>query len=213
MWKTFNNTPLIAAGVAGLAASGDATFHLDLYGMFIYVNGFGSIGLQNTLAPAYGDWNIGGSFMPAISRSGRLACTGANATTGQSGVVLLTPLAFEDLGGASRGALGDPVLSGYGTLLSGDPIRLRLASAAPGSVVFVAVSATSTQVPLYGGTFYAYPFSQLFPFQADALGRFDVSSAWPIASPGTTLYLQTAVLDPTALGGVALSNALKGVTQ
>ncbi|MHC4945951.1 MAG: hypothetical protein ACYTG7_23300 [Planctomycetota bacterium] len=213
VWKAFNNTPLIAAGVGGLAASGDATFHLDLFGQFVYVEGYGSIELQNTLAPAYTDWDLTDSFAPAISRSGRLACNGSNSSTGESGIVLLTPLAFEDLGGASRGALGDPVLSGYGTLIPGDSTRLRLASAAPDSTVYFAVSTTSNPVPLYGGTLHANPPSLIVPFQTNAFGRFELTFDWPSAPPGTTIYLQAAIVDPEAMAGAALSNALLGVTQ
>jgi|GEM_PF-2143329 len=213
VWKLYNITPLIAAGVSGLAASGDAIYHLDLFGQFVYVEGFGSIELQNTLAPAYADWDLTDSFGPAISRSGRLACTGSNTTTGESGIVLLTPFAFEDLGGASRGALGDPVLSGFGTLVPGTPTRVRLASAAPGSRVYFAWSATSNPIPLHGGILYPNPPSLKVQSQTDALGRSEVTFNWPPASAGTSFYLQAGVIDPEAATGIALSNALQGVTQ
>jgi len=213
LWKAFNTSPLITTDVHGLAASGDTTFHLDFYGMFVYVEGYGSIYLQNTLAPAYSDWDLNNSYAPAISRGGRLACKGSNSTTGESGIVLLTPLPFENLGGASRGAFGDPVLSGYGKLSPGKRVRVRLASAAPGSNGYFACSATSNPIPLYGGILYPNPPGLLVPFQTDGLGRFEKTFGWPSASIGSAFYLQAGVIDPEAATGVALSNALKGVTQ
>jgi hypothetical protein len=213
VWKAFNNTPLITANVHGLAASGDTVFHLDLFGQFVYVEGHGSIALEDTLGQAYTNWDLTESFAPAISRSGLLACNGLNTTSGEAGIVLLTPLAFEDLGGASRGALGDPVLSGYGSLAPGDSTRLRLASAAPDSLVYFAVSTTSNPVPFAGGILHANPPGLIVPFQTDAFGRFDLTFGWPAVPSGTTIYIQAATVDPEAGTGTALSNALLGVTQ
>lgn len=213
VWKAFNSTPLITANVHGIAASGDTTFHLDLYGQFVYIEGFGSIGLQNTLAPAFSNWDLTNSFVPVISRGGLIACNGYNSLTGRSGIVLLTPLSFENLGGASRGALGDPVLSGYGSLIPGDPTRLRLASATPNSTVVIAFSIASSPIPLYGGLFYPNPANGLLVTSTDMLGRLDLSFTWPVWPSGSPLYLQVGVADPTAVFGVALSNALIGVTQ
>ena len=151
--------------------------------------------------------------MPAISRGGRLACNGFNSTTGQGGIVLLTPLHFEDLGGAARGALGDPVLTGYGTLQPGQPARLRLASAAPGSLAFLAWSASSVPFPLFGGVLHTNPVSFIVTLPTSGLGKFDLTFNWPAVPPGTTFYQQAAVLDAEAQFGVSLSNGLRAVTQ
>ena len=74
-----------------VSAAGDTVFQLGAsFGIFVYVEGFGSIALQSTLDPAYSSWDLTDSFNPAISRGGRLACTGFDTNTGESGVVLLT---------------------------------------------------------------------------------------------------------------------------
>ena len=214
VWKLFNSFPWTSASVQGLAASGDTVYQLGAYyGMHVYVEGHGNIALQDILAPAYTDWNLTDTYSLKISRGSGIACTGWNSSTNEYGILLLTPMAFEDLGGASRGALGDPVLSGYGTLVPGDPARVRLASAAPDSVAYFAWSSASNPLPLYGGTLYANPWSLLVPFQTDALGRFEKTFAWPSVSSGKAFYLQVGVVDPESADGIALSNALKGVTQ
>jgi hypothetical protein len=212
-WKVFSSFPMIAAGVMGLAASGDTAFQLGIYGDYVHVEGVGSILLQNTVDPAFAHFDVSGSFAPVISRDGRIACNGLDTSTGQAGIVLLTPMGFETLGGATRGALGDPVLGGYGALVPGEPTRLRLASAAPISPAVLAWSASTNPVPLFGGVFHANPASLLFAFPTDALGRFDATFSWPSAPPGAAFYLQAGVIDPAAAFGVSMSNALKGVTQ
>jgi hypothetical protein len=212
-WKVFSNFPLNAAGAAGIAATGDTVFQLGTYGTYIYVNGFGSIALQSTLDPSSAGWDLTGSFVPAIGRGGLLACTGSNASTAEGGLVLLTPVGFDDLGGASAGALGTPVLSGYGTLLSDTPARVRLASAAPGSPAYGLASLTSEPLPFQGGTLHANPFVLVRLFFTEALGRLDLTFNWPPLPVGTSVYLQFGVADPDAMTGVAMSNAVVGVTQ
>lgn len=214
VWKLFNSFPWTSASVSGLAASGDVVFQLGAYfGMFAYVEGFGSIALEDMLAPAFADWDVTGTSTLAMSRSGRVACTAYNSVTGEGGVALLTPLGFEDLGGAAAGALGDPVLSGYGSLIPGEPVRVRLASAAPDSVVYLIWATSSNPMPKFGGILYANPRRKITRFRTDALGRFETTFDWPSVPPGSSIYLQAAVVDSTSEYPLTLSNALQGVTQ
>jgi len=210
-WKVYSNFPLSAAGVISLAASGDVTFQLGIFGTYVYVDGVGSIGLQSMLDPAYAHFSLGGN--PVLSRGGLVACMGTDTIAGQGGVVLLSPLGFEDLGGAVRGALGDPVLGGYGSLVPGEPVRVRLASAAQNSVAIFAWSTSSTPIPLFGGVFHANPSALFATAPTNALGRVDFSFAWPSAPAGEDFFLQAAVLDPAAAAGVSMSNGLRGVTK
>jgi hypothetical protein len=213
VWQVFSNFPLISANALGLSACGDTVFQLGTFGTYVYVNGVGSILFESTPDPAFADWDLSSSFVPAISRGGLLGATGSNAVTGESGVVLLTPFAFDDLGGAARGSLGDPVLSGYGSLVSGQPARLRLASAAPNSIGLFAASGTSSPVPALGGMFHANPAIFTLGFPTDAFGRAETVFNWPSASPGAPMYVQAAVVDAEAAQLVSLSNALVGVTR
>ena len=211
-WKVFSSFPLNAAGAAGISACGDTVFHLGIYGTYVYVNGIGSILIENTVDPASG-WDLTGSFVPAISRGGLLAANGFNAGTGQGGIVLLTPASFENLHGASRGALGDPVLSGFGNLVPGEDARLRLASAATGAVSVLVLSTSSTPAPYAGGVLHANPAIAFINLPTDFLGRWDLTFPWPALPVGSDLFLQVGVLDSEASAGKALSNALHAVTQ
>ena len=211
-WTLFASFPLIAAGALDIAATGDTVYQIGTFGTYVYVNGVGSIGLGSLVDPSDSEWDVADSFVPAISRSGRLGLNGFNTSTGQAGIVLLSPRGFEDLGGGSPGALGTPVLTGYGSMVPGEPVRLRLASSATSSVSFLAWASASTPLPLFGGTLFANPVDFIVSFPTDALGRFDVTFGWPAFAPGATFYLQVGVVDPEASGSVALSNALRAVS-
>lgn len=213
VWKAFNSQPLNSANVMGIAASGDTAIQLGIHGSFIHVEGLGSIPLANILDSSSSNFDLGGSFAPLISRGARIACTGADTSTGQIGILLLTPAGFDDLGGASTGALGTPVLGGYGALTPGAATRLRLASAAPNSIAFLAGSNTATPVPAFGGLFHPGPGIDLVILPTDSLGRIDLTVPWPSVGVGTAVFIQAGVVDPEASAGVALSNALAGVTK
>lgn len=213
-WTLFANFPLSSANALALAGTGDTVVQLGIYGLYVYVDGFGSIGLQSTLDATSSDWDLTDSFAPAISPCGLLACTGTNPVTQETGVVLLTPVAFEDLRGASAGELGDPLLTGYGSLAPGDPVRVRFANGAPGSASLLALSVASDPVPLFGGVFHANPALSFVPVPTDGLGRWQASGVWPTDAPaGLTVYLQVGVTDPASPFGTSLSNGLEAVTQ
>ena len=207
-WRVFNSFPWTSASASGLAASGDTVFQLGAsFGRFVFVEEHGSIPLQDVLAADDQGWDLTDSYNPAISRGGRMACTGINSAAGQSGILLLTPLAFEDLGGGLRGALGTPVLSGFGSLVPGEPTRLRLASAAPNSPAWLSWERVSA------GSMRAVPERRLVPTTTDELGRFDLRFPWPSVAPGQVFRLRAFIRDPEAVGGIAKSNVLRAVTQ
>lgn len=216
VWRAFNAQPARSANVMGLAATGDTAYHTGTgaYGSYVYVQGYGSLSLPSTLASAYSHWDLSSSFAPVISRGGRVACNGMNTETSQFGILLLTLIGFDDLGGSSPGALGAPVLGGYGTLVSGTPTRVRLAAAAPNSPAFAAVSGASNPFPFFGGVFYPdLSAGGVVALTTDGLGRIDLPFAWPSTPAGTQLYMQAGALDSAAVFGVSLSNAIVGVTQ
>ncbi|MEZ5966131.1 MAG: hypothetical protein R3F56_20005 [Planctomycetota bacterium] len=213
-WIAFNAQPATSANVTGLAATGDTAYQVALLGMFVYVDGHGSLTLQSMLAPAYAHWNLSGSFAPVISRGGRVACNGVDSRSGQAGIVLLTPLPFVDLGGGTLGALGRPVLNGYGRLRGGEQVRLRLASAALASPAFLALSTRANPLPIFGGTFHPDAASAVVvPLPTDRLGRVDLTLSWPSAPSGTTVFVQAGALDAAANQGVCLSNAIVGAAE
>lgn len=212
-WVAFNAQPLTSANVMGIAASGDTAYQLGTFGNYVHVEGHGTVGLSATLAPSSAHFDLTGSFAPMISRGGRIVCTGVDTVAGQGGVVLLTPSGFEDLGGAGKGSRGAPILGGYGTIVAGAPTRLRLSAAAPNALAFLSASTSSTPVPVYGGLFQTNPALIVAILPTNALGRIDLTFAWPALPSGTLLYLQAGVQDAEGIGGVALANAVRGVTQ
>ena len=74
-------------------------------------------------------------------------------------------------------------------------------------------STSSSPVPFLGGTLFTNPANLILPLATDGLGRFDLTFSWPALAPGSSLYLQAAVLDASSPFGVSVSNALVGVTR
>ena len=62
----------------------EVSVQLGIYGLYIYVEEHGSILLQNTLDPTYGQWDLSDAFAPHISRAGHLATNGLNTETGEA---------------------------------------------------------------------------------------------------------------------------------
>jgi len=215
-WRVFNSFPMVTANVMGIAASGDTTYQLGIYGLWIFVEGYGDILLENTVDPDFAEWDLTGAFAPRISRSGRLATNGGNLLTGEAGIVLLTPAGFESLGGESPGALGTPVLTGYGVPAPGEPVRIRLASAAKSNNAFLVISTNSNPIPILGGTLYPELGMRVLPLQTDALGRAETTFSWPAnLAPGTEVFVQAIVRDPEAAEPYShtLSNALVALIE
>ena len=75
------------------------------------------------------------------------------------------------------------------------------------------VSFAPTPFSALGGTIHAFPFSnQLFAF-ADMDGYFFAGTTWPAGvSPGTNVWFQFIVQDPSVPDGLTLSNGLLGTT-
>ncbi len=122
--------------------------------------------------------------------------------------------AFSDFGFAHAGSAGLPVLVGAGTLVPGFDLSVSLSSAAPSASALLLVAFGSTPVPFKGGTLAAFPFALALSLGTDAGGGFAVPFVWPEGIPaGTELVLQTAIADPGASKGVALSNAVLGTAR
>jgi len=126
----------------------------------------------------------------------------------------VSPGPWFDLGGGLAGSLGVPQLSGTGTLAAGTPGSLDLTAANPSSSLLLFVSLASVPVPFKGGTIAAAPWIVALPLATDVSGALSlVWASWPAGLPPcTNLYFQYAVADGGAVQGVALSNALHGVS-
>ncbi len=118
--------------------------------------------------------------------------------------------AWFPLGSGLPGVSGIPYLAGTGALLPGSPGSLVLTAGAPSAPAVMFLSVTSTPVPFYGGTLVPFPWLVAQPRVTDASGGLVLAwPSWPGGLSGQDLYLQCGMLDPAAVYGVSLSNALR----
>jgi hypothetical protein len=117
------------------------------------------------------------------------------------------------LGFALPGYLGKyPILIGSGSLVGGASGTLALTQAIISAPAVLFVSVASAPVPFKGGTLVPVPFALTVPL-VTVSGGLTLPFTWPTGIPsGTSFWFQYAISDPSAVHGVALSNAVKAVT-
>ena len=103
-----------------------------------------------------------------------------------------------------------PRLEGTGILSVGQPGALTLSDARPAALVVLFVSFNNLPTPFFNGTLVPVPPQLEVSLFTDGGGNLDLPFVWPSGVPtGFDIYQQFGIDDPGALGGVALSNALK----
>src|SRR6185436_13944106 len=118
---------------------------------------------------------------------------------------------WEDLGCSLAGTLGDPHLSGSGTLQTGSPGALVLGGAAPSAPALLFVALGGSPTPFKGGLLVPVPPLVVLALQTSAAGSSTLAWAhWPAGVSGLSVSFQWAIKDVGAPAGVALSNALLG---
>jgi len=131
--------------------------------------------------------------------------------------VVLQPAAgsaWMNLGSGLAGITGVPVLVGSGPLASGSAGSLSLVNARPSSPTVLFLSLSSVPLPVKGGVLLAHPDVLTLNLGTSATGAILLPWSWPAGIPsGTSLYFQYGIKDAAAVQGVALSNAVKGVTS
>jgi hypothetical protein len=121
--------------------------------------------------------------------------------------------AFTDEGCALAGVAGDPWLTGSGDLSAGSSNAVALSSAAPGATAGLFLAFASTPAPFKGGKLKPVPFFDPVIVSTSAAGEIPLPFVMPAGvPPGTELWVQWAIQDAAAMNGVALSNAVLGVT-
>lgn len=124
------------------------------------------------------------------------------------------PTVWFNEGSALPGISGDPLLVGTGDLTAASANSIELSSARPAALCGVFVALSGGAVPFRGGTLRPTPLvgSPLLRFTADD-GSVSLPFVMPPSvAPGTELWIQFAIVDDVAIRGMALSNALMGVT-
>ena len=120
---------------------------------------------------------------------------------------------WSDQGSALAGVAGTPLATGTGTLASSSANQVDLSGAAPLATAALFVALSSTPVPFKGGTLKPFPFLPPVFLTTSAAGAIGIPFVMPLGVPaGTELWAQWAIQDGAAVAGVALSNALMGVT-
>jgi glucose/arabinose dehydrogenase len=121
--------------------------------------------------------------------------------------------AFTGLGCDLPGLGGSPVLWGEGVFAANGAGTLHLQNALPTANALLFVGLTEGAAPFKGGVLKPVPFILNLNLAVGANGTIDLPYLIPSVVPaGTLIVFQYAIQDPGAVHGVALSNALKGVT-
>ena len=123
------------------------------------------------------------------------------------------PIGWFDQGCALPGVVGEPQLVGTGTLADGSTNSVDLTNAAPSATAGLLLGLSSTPIPFKGGTIKPFPFFDPVLLSTSAGGTISIPFVMPAGVPaGTELWVQWAIQDAAAIHGVALSNAILGVT-
>ncbi len=115
---------------------------------------------------------------------------------------------WQDVGAALPGALGGPVLDARGPFLFTSPLEFQLSNAVAGTFGWFVVGASELALPIFGGVLTPAP-DLLLPLATDVTGHASLVRTVPFTpTPGSQLWLQAWLLDPTAPQGLAASNAV-----
>ncbi|MHC5211838.1 MAG: hypothetical protein ACYTG2_14050 [Planctomycetota bacterium] len=136
-----------------------------------------------------------------------------NLSIDNASITPLLPNAWSDQGFALAGVSGDPALAGEGTMAPGSANQLTLTNAAPSAPALVVAGFSSVPLPFKGGTLV--PDVQLLVNLATGpTGSIPLAFHMPASGvpSGFEIWVQIAIQDGAAINGVALSNAVVGVT-
>ena len=210
-----NNDVTISFGVPQLAVGFylvDITGNLDYHETITFLNGTTALGSVNLTLPKASAQFLGWKDTAGIT-SVRVTSDAFAMVDNVTWGVTATPVAWANLGSGLAGVAGIPSLSGTGSLVAGSGGSLVLSSARPSAPALLLVSLSGTPVPFKGGTLLAFPPVLTAVLVTSGAGSINLPFNWPAGVPSaTSLWFQCLVADAAAVGGVALSNGLKGVT-
>jgi hypothetical protein len=115
---------------------------------------------------------------------------------------------FTDLGGATPGSAGWPVLIGEGTLAPWSSYRVTLAGAPAGALPTLVMGDAPQEQALLGGLLWPQPQRLVAMPPVDASGRSVHESPWPAGLSGVALWAQVWFADEGAPQGWASTTGL-----
>jgi len=123
-----------------------------------------------------------------------------------------TTSTWTNLGSGLAGATGIPQLVGSGGLSAGDPFFVLILSngkpQSPAVLFFTLSTQPLTPAPFKCGALYPFPGFTLSLFTSGG-GGISLSMVTHPVIPNTSMYFQYVIVDPAALCGVSLSNAVR----
>jgi len=135
------------------------------------------------------------------------------AYTALTAVLVEQKLLWAEQGRGLAGTAGIPQLTGNGTLVGGTPVSLALTGARPNAPATMVIGLTYILKNFKGGVMLPAPDFVVPGLMTDAFGSLVIPATWPAGVPGDTdTYYQCWVQDPTAIAGLAASNALHSST-
>jgi uncharacterized delta-60 repeat protein len=158
----------------------------------------------------------GGAHAAALQPDGRIVAAGFQAG-GTVDIALSRyigdPQAWVDKDGALAGTPGLPVLVAAGDLAAGSSDSIDVFNAQPSATAALFVATSSQPTPFKGGVLQAFPPAIILFAVTSAEGTVPLDFTVPAGLPaGLQLWLQWGIQDAGAVKGVALSNAVMGVT-
>lgn len=173
------------------------------------------LGVTTVNTDAAGDATFDLTLPGPLTDGWVLAATATLLSTGStSEFSTCAATAWRDEGHALAGVSGEPRLVGLGDLAGGSTSGLRLSGAAPSALAGLFLSLTGTPTPFKGGQLVPLPVLVApIVVNLDGDGALEFSFALPAGVPGgTELWCQWVVVDAAAVQGLALSNAVMGLT-
>ncbi|MCB9508528.1 MAG: hypothetical protein H6697_12805 [Myxococcales bacterium] len=207
------------AGWQSLTACGASTTAYDVNAMgdvlmkvggepWVHLVGQGTFRVEDLIADDVGHWTVTSLFGIALNDERQIALTASNASTGQSGVVLLTPdqVCQADLGHGGPGTLHIAMCGG--DLSTGTTSDLLVAGGKPSGTAWLFLGLVESAAPFKGGTLVPVPWVVLLPFPLDPYGSAELTGLSGGGGP-LPVFLQVVVPDASQPYGFALSNALR----
>jgi len=125
-----------------------------------------------------------------------------------------TPSPWRNLGYELQGVNQMPELLGAGPLTDGSMNSLQLVNSAQSAMSALFVSTRGTPISFKGGKLLPYLYGWQLILPTDGNGGYSLPFIWPSGVPaGLEIFLQQATVDPAAVQGISLSNALRLTAQ